>query len=219
MTYRLYWGKTTGAFAPEALLEELAVPYERVPIDWRNGGTRTPEFLRVNPLGQLPALALPDGTILCESAAILFFLAEQHPGGGLLPPMSDPARGLVFRWVIFGAVNLYEVELRQYLGERLAVSPECESALQAARAEAIDHCWGPIDQALHPGPYMLGDRFSLADLYLAMIAGWQYGGPKMATERPNVLRMVERVSRREKISPVWQNHYRHKPIFQRFPGG
>lgn len=213
MIYRLYWGRTTGAFAPEATLAEIGAPFERVEVDWRRGGTRTPAYMKVNPLGQLPALELPDGTIVTESGAISLYLADRHPEAGLLTPGEDPSRGLAYRWILFGAVNLYEVELRQYLGERLAVPEDCLRSVQAARAEAIDRCWGIVEAVLDPGPYILGDRFSVADIYLAMIAGWQIDRPKMATVRPRVRQMVDMVRARPRIAPVWESHYGHKGIF------
>jgi len=209
MSYRLYWGRTTGAFAPEAMLVEIGAPYERVEIDWRRGGTREPRYLEVNPLGQLPALELPDGTVVTESGAISLYLAAQHPEAGLMPTADAPARGLVYRWILFGAVNLYEIELQQYLGDRLAVSDDCLRRVQAARARAIDHCWSMVDAALDPGPYILGEHFSAADIYLSMIAGWQIDKPKMATARDRVRRMVDLVRARPKIVPLWQEHYGH----------
>ena len=217
MSYRLYWGRTPGAFAPEAVLAEIAAPFERVEIDWRNGGTRTPDYLKINPRGQLPALALPDGTVVLESAAIVLTLADRHPEAGLLPSADDTARGLCHRWIVYGAVNLYEVELHQYLGASAAQLDDCDKRLAAAKAKAIDLCWGTIDDALNPGPYLLGTRFSAADIYLAMIAGWQLDNPKMATRRPRVERLVERVRERPKIAPIWHDHYGHKAIFQDYP--
>ena len=213
MTYRLYWGRTTGAFPPEAILVEIGAPFERVEIDWHSGGTRTPAYMKVNPLGQLPALELPDETIITESGAISLYLADRHPEAGLLPPREDAARGLAYRWTLFAAVNLYEVELRQYLGDRLAVPEECQRSMRAARAEAIDHCWGLIEASLDPGPYILGERFSVADIYLAMIAGWQIDRPKMATVRPRVRRMVDLIRTRPEIAPIWTSHYGHKEVF------
>lgn len=214
MTYRLYWGRTTGAFGPEAVLAEIGAPFERVEIDWRAGGTRSPDYLSINPRGQIPALELPDGTVVVESAAIVLCLADRHPDAGLLPPPDDPARGLCYRWTVYGAVNLYEVELQQYLGADAADLGDCQRRLDAARAAAIDLCWGAVESALDPGPYVLGERFSAADIYLAMIAGWQLDKPKMATRRPRVERLVDLVRRRPRIAPIWRTHYGHKAMFE-----
>ncbi len=214
MTYRLYWGRTTGAFAPEAVMAEIGAPFRRIEIDWRESGTRTPDYLKINPRGQIPALELPGGVVVVESAAIVLCLADRHPKAGLLPPAHDPARGLCYRWIVYGAVNLYEVELQQYLGERAAALGDSLRHVTTARAEAIDLCWGAVDSALDPGPYVLGKRFSAADIYLAMIAGWQLDNPKMATKRPRVERLVALVRRRPAIASIWREHYGHKAIFQ-----
>ena len=61
------------------LLHKLGQPYERIELDITKGETRTPEFLAKNPNGRIPALELDDGTVLPESNAILFYLAEGSP--------------------------------------------------------------------------------------------------------------------------------------------
>ena len=90
--YQLYWSKTSGAMAPEALFEEIGVEYEKIVIDTEKEEHRSAEFLAVNPMGQIPALVLPDGTLMTESAAILLQIVDQHPDAGLAPPVGSSER-------------------------------------------------------------------------------------------------------------------------------
>ena len=83
VTYTLYWAPDTGAFVVEAVLEELALPYELVPVDTKRGEHRRPEYLALNPMAQVPVLRLPDGTHLTETAAMVLHLCD-----GILRPGS-----------------------------------------------------------------------------------------------------------------------------------
>ena len=67
--YKLYWARTSGAMVPEALFEEIGVDYEKIVIDIAKEENRSDEFLAINPMGQIPTLVLPDGTMMTESAA------------------------------------------------------------------------------------------------------------------------------------------------------
>ena len=89
-TYTLFWEAMSGAMAVELLLEEMELDYTRVPVDMARGEHRSPDFLALNPTGQIPALRLPDGTVIGESAAIILTLGERHPGP--LVPAARPGR-------------------------------------------------------------------------------------------------------------------------------
>ncbi len=69
--YKLFWSKSAGSMTPEVLLEEIGAAYEKVLVDLEKEENRGAEFLAVNPLGQIPALILPDGTLMTESAAMV----------------------------------------------------------------------------------------------------------------------------------------------------
>ena len=77
--YKLYWSRGSGVVTPQVMLEEIGAEYEKVVIDVEKEENRSPEYLAVNPLGQIPALALADGTILTESAAIVLQIVDEHP--------------------------------------------------------------------------------------------------------------------------------------------
>jgi len=104
--YRLYWSRNTGAFAPDLVLQLAGVPCERILVDRSVGEHRQPEYLRLNPMGEVPTLVLPDGTVLTESAAMLLHLVDAHPQAGLAPPPGSADRTRFDRWVLFTAVNL-----------------------------------------------------------------------------------------------------------------
>ncbi|MDP4823939.1 MAG: glutathione S-transferase N-terminal domain-containing protein, partial [Aestuariivirgaceae bacterium] len=91
--YTLYGRPATGSAAVEALLEELGLPYRLENVSKGPDGQPSPAFLAtINPLGQVPALKLPDGTVITESAAIMIYLADLVPGANLAPLPTHPAR-------------------------------------------------------------------------------------------------------------------------------
>lgn len=84
------------------MLEEVGVPYRIVPIDLQKGGHKAPDFLKINPMGKIPAI-IHRGVTVTETAAIIAYLADAFPAAGLAPATDDPARGTWLRWLVFGA--------------------------------------------------------------------------------------------------------------------
>ena len=156
--YTLYWSARTGAFVVHAMLEEIGVDYELVTVDTDKGEHQTAEFLAINPRGQIPALKLPDGSILTESAAIVLHLGDCHPEAGLLPETGDPARGQLYRWLFFATNNIYEADLRYYYADRYTTDTDGVEQVKAAALSTLDRWWDIVESTLGSDSYMLGDR-------------------------------------------------------------
>ncbi len=148
------------------MLEELGVPYEHVPTPFMNGGARTPEFLRINPNGHIPALVDGD-TTLFESLAINLYLARKYDHG--LWPRSVEDEGRTFQWSIWAMTELEEPVVTALIHRALRpeaqrdVAKGADAALRAERPIAI------LDAALGDRRYLLGDGFSVADLNVASV--------------------------------------------------
>ena len=160
---KLYDHRPSGnAYKVRLLLAQLARPYERVELDIERGETRTPEFLRINPNGRIPVLELDDGTHLCESNAILFYLAQ---GTAFLP--EDPRRvAEALQWMFFEQYSHepFVAVLRFWsfankLGEHRA------DELAAKRAGG-DAALAVMERHLEANAFFVGSRESLADLAL-----------------------------------------------------
>lgn len=156
----LYFARASRAFSPLWLLEELGVPYRLKRMNLARGDQKRPAFLRLNPMGKVPVLT--DGAaVVSESPAICLYLADRYDYGGLAPAITDPRRGDYLRWMVF-ATAVFEPAVH----------------LEAARddAEASGVGWGhrrdalaAMDQALSRGPWLLGARFSAADVMLGSL--------------------------------------------------
>lgn len=175
-TYRLWWNDNTGAFAVDAALALAGAAVERERVATREPGWRTPEFLALNPLGQVPVLRLPDGTVMTESAAMLLHVAEAFPQTGLAPPPGDAARPRFLRLLLILAAPVYEAELRASYPERYTADPAGAAGVREAATAQQDKLFALLAAELGDRAWLAGGAApSILDPQLAMLAKW-YGG-------------------------------------------
>jgi glutathione S-transferase len=147
------------------MLEETGAPYRVELIDLQKNEQKDPKFLAVNPMGKVPAIVHRAVTIT-ECAAICTYLADAFPAAGLAPKIDDPTRGSYLRWMFFGA-GCVDPGLIDRMLQRPV--PERYYALGYGRFEDMINV---LEQAITPGPYILGQRFSAADLYISAQIGF-----------------------------------------------
>lgn len=168
---KLYYAPKTRSNRPRWLLEELGVPFEIVTVDLEKGAHKQPDYLKVHPHGQVPALQ--DGPItLIESAAICMYLADKFPEKGLAPAVGTPERGLYYQWILY-TIATVEPALGQ-IGQHTAFLPEGKRSPELAEegrkrfAEAARH----LEQWLTGKSYLLGEKFSAADVVIGTLLNW-----------------------------------------------
>jgi glutathione S-transferase len=204
MSYQLYGDLGSGAFSAEAALAEAGAPYSFEIVSLDRNEQKQPSFLAINPSGKVPALRLPEGEIVTESAAILLTLADHFPQAGLLPPHGGKDRAQAYRWLAFMAGEIYPiVEIVDY-PERFA--PEGAAALQDQARQRIRERVLIVERMIH-GPYFLAHGFSLLDIYAAMFSRWSLEAAWKAANLPKLLALAEAVSQRPGIAPVWRRHF------------
>lgn len=194
---RLFYSNGACSLAPHIVLEETGIPFEPVRVDMASGQQRSPEFLRINPKGRVPALAVDDW-VLTENPAILQFIARSHPDSGLWPE-TLPEQARVAEWLAWIASTVHVAYAHVRRAERYADS---EPALAEVRAKGLLTCrdlWRAIDTRLGGGPWAIGERYSVADAYLLVFWTWGRGSVlqfDMARDVPHwtahALRMAER---------------------------
>ncbi|MGO9427057.1 MAG: glutathione S-transferase family protein [Steroidobacteraceae bacterium] len=167
--FTLYGRPGSGSFAVQVALEETGAAYECVTVGQEPADLA--RYLKINPTGRVPALGLPDGTIMFESAAILTHLALLYPDSRLAPRPGTSAHALFLQWMTFLSANLYEAVLRIYYSARYSTRGEADSEAisQQGKADFVTHA-AVIGGRLHP--YVLGAEYSIADPYLYMLASW-----------------------------------------------
>lgn len=154
---KLYWAPQTRSLRALCLMEEAGCPYERVLVDIRAGAQAAPEFRAINPMMKVPALT--DGAVaVAESAAICAYVADRVPEAGLAPPIGDPLRGRYLTWLFFASGCIEAAFTQKLTG--FALSPH------TAGWGDLDRVLGVLRDALAPGPWILGPRFSAADVMI-----------------------------------------------------
>lgn len=154
---KLYWAPRTRAFRALWMMEEAGCAYERVLIDIRAGAQGTDAYRAINPLMKVPALSDGDA-VMAESGAICAYVADRCPEAGLAPPIGDPLRGRYLHWMFFAAGCIEPAFLQKSLGWQIDPS--------MAGWGDFDRVMGALDEALSPGGWILGERFSAADVML-----------------------------------------------------
>lgn len=144
------------ALMTHALLEELDIDYEQCPIDLRREEQLSPEYLAINPMGKVPAIR-HDGVVVTETVAICIYLADRFPAAGLAPALDDPDRGPYLRWLVF-----YAACFEPAVGDR-AMQRDPAPRMQSPYADYDTTLKMVVDQ-LRAGPWLLGERFSAADV-------------------------------------------------------
>ncbi len=201
--YRLYWSKGSGAFPVAVMLEAAGLDYESVELLLEAGQQHVAGYLKINPRGQVPTLVLPDGQVMTESAAICLYLGDRHPESGLLPAVDEPERAAVLRWLVFAATQLYEDDLRIYYPTRYTVDPNGAAGVKIAALDAFDSHLIMVEQAIGAGPFLLGERMTVLDVYLAMLASWHPEAAPGAGRFPRLRPLAEAVRDDPRVAPVW----------------
>ena len=173
------------------MLEEVGQPYRTEVIDY--AAMKNPDYLAVNPMGKVPALT-HRGVTVTECAAICAYLADAFPQAGLAPAFDDPARGTYLRWMFFAAGPVETVVTAKSLG-LLAPADKAGMVGYGSYEATID----ALETALSAGPYILGDRFSAADVYVGSQIGWGLMF-KSIPERPVFAAYAARIMGREAAS-------------------
>lgn len=203
--YKLYYSPGAASVAPQVVLEEAGAPYKLELVDTSQGQHQTAAYLTLNPTGKIPALGLDNGDTISESAGLCLYLAERHPQAGLAPAIDDPQRGAFLQWLMYLTNTLQPADLRYYYSERYTANAhEAPGVKQQAMAE-IAGCWSRIDSHLaEHGPYLLGSRFSAADIFCWMLSTWQDACPGLYERFPQVKKLADLVAARPAVQRVQQ---------------
>lgn len=207
--YRLYHDIQTGSAAPMALLDLVGAPYEVVRIDIHAPDHPTAEFRAVNPLGQIPTLAMPDGQIVSESAAIMMAIAEAHPESGMAPAPGTAARPAFLRWMVYLAVNVYPAVRRIYYSSDVVESEADHDGVRRLAMAELQRDWAVMEASLAPAAYLLGAAPTALDLYAAMLSRWGIDQDWFCQTCPKLAAARDRIEADPKVAAVWRENFRN----------
>jgi glutathione S-transferase len=204
--YILYGRPGSGSVAVQVGLEEDGVPYERIWVG--TSAAEVERFRAINPTGKVPALVLPDGTPMFESAAMLVHLALAHPAADLAPPAGTAANAHFLQWMVYLSANLYDSALRVYYSDRFSSRGEADS--DAIREQGTRDFLAQLAfVSRFLSPFVLGSRYSAADPYLHMLASWFPGERQsLHAQLPALAEHARMLSLRPAIASVEADHAR-----------
>jgi len=187
MNLTLFHAPNSRSGAARILLEELGAPYDLHVLDLKKNEQRAPGYLAVNPMGKVPAIRHGDA-LVTEQPAIFIYLADLFPQAGLAPALDDPLRGPYLRWLAFYGSS-FEPAITD-----LAMKREPTPPTMCPYGD-YDTMLATLTAQLRAGPYLLGERFSAADVLWGTSLGWATMF-KLVPELPEVMAYIERVSAR-----------------------
>lgn len=208
--YTLYGKKGSGSASTQTALDIVGAPYRRVETASWEPNDAFQELLRVNPLGQIPTLVLPDGSALSESAAILIHLGSVHPDSGLLP--RDPsARAQAVRGMVFIAANCYAAISVIDFPERWCADADNDDALKdriraGTRARLHKH-WEMFADLFPAAPYLGGEELGALDIHAAVVSKWSGARKHLEARRPELYATLMRIEAHPKVAAVFAEHW------------
>ncbi|MDB5479924.1 MAG: glutathione S-transferase [Caulobacteraceae bacterium] len=197
----VYGERGTGSVAVEAALTLLGADYrvENVPEE-RLGAIP-------NPMAQVPALLLPSGELMTESAAILIWLADAHPAASLAPAVDSPLRPAFLRWMAFVSAAIYAHYWARDAPSRLVKDPAGQAEVKGSLEARIAHGWEVMEAGITPGRYLLGDELTVLDVYVTVISRWT---PRQALHErvaPRIGEVVRRVETDPRLAALWAERF------------
>ena len=160
----LYYNPMSRAQIAHLMLEEVGAPYRLELVSFAKAEHKTAAFLALNPMGKLPTI-VHRGVTVTEAPAICAYLADAFPQAKLAPPVDDPRRGTYYRWLFFAASCVEYASLDKALGRAPGVASRIGYG-------SYDDTLKAIERAIQPGPWILGEQFTAADVYLGAQLQW-----------------------------------------------
>jgi glutathione S-transferase len=194
---KLYYAPGTISLMPHVALLESGLPFAAVRVDeaskkLADGG----DYRTINPLGYLPALALDDSRVLLEAAAIAQYIADLDPAKELAPPNGTVERAQLQAWLNFLSSELHKGGLGPLF------YPALDQRAKEVFRERLRARFGFVEQHLATREYLLGRKYSIADVGLYAMTGW---APRVGFDiggYPNLLAHHDRIGRRDAVREV-----------------
>lgn len=190
-----YYARGTCALASHIALEQAGAPYEAVRIDFKTQQQRSPEYLRLNPKGRVPALVTERG-VLTETPALLQYIGQSFPQAGLAPLDDAFLLAKMNEFNSYLCSTAHIAHAHRMRGYRW-VDAENKAAIEAMQKkvpQSVGECFALIEEHMLQGPWVLGERYSTSDPYLFTLARWLEGDGVDVNRFPKVADHLRRMN-------------------------
>jgi GST-like protein len=204
--FGLYENPGWGSAIVEAQLAVYGLPYRLIPAGGKASEAAVQQAMRpVNPVMQVPALILPGGQVMTETAAMTLYLADVTATDVLVPGAAAPERAAFLRWLIFLVAAVYPTFAYGDVPTRF-VPPDGAEAFQARVMDHRRAMWR-VMEADAAGLWFLGARFTAIDVYLAMMTRWRPGAAWFQAETPKLWSCGIAAAARPDIAPIMARNF------------
>ncbi|WP_298290656.1 glutathione S-transferase N-terminal domain-containing protein [uncultured Litoreibacter sp.] len=200
----LHLAKGTVALAPHIALNEVGADFDLVWVDFAAKAQTKPDYLAINPKGRVPALMTENG-VLTETAAMLNYIAALHPKAALTPE-DTWQRAKMEEVFLYLASTVHINHAHKMRGHRWSDDPATYPAMQAKVASNITENAALIESDYLKGPFVLGETFSNADIYLFTIARWFTGDGADMAAFPKLSAFLEMMQARPSVANALAMH-------------
>lgn len=169
--FTLYYAPNTCALASHIALEHVGAAYEAVRVNFSRNEQRSPDYLRLNPKGRVPALVTDRGT-LTETPAILMYLCQSFPKAGLAPLEDTFALAQMNAFNSYLCSTVHVAHAHRMRGSRWVDDPAAIAAMQKKVPQSVGDCFEMIEREYFQGPWVMGERYTVSDMYLFTLAQW-----------------------------------------------
>ncbi|QFU16127.1 glutathione S-transferase family protein [Microvirga thermotolerans] len=199
----LYYFPGNASLLPHMMLREIGAPFELRLVNRDQNAQKSPEYLKLNPNGRIPVLVDGD-LVLFETAAIALHLVDTFPDAGLAPAVGTRERAEFYKWMIH-LTNTPQAEYRAWFYPHEHASDEAAvPSVKQAAERRLNRMFDVISEQLGDRTWLLGDRFSAADLFLLMLIRWGRGMPRPPRTIPNLNALAERVLARPAVQQAFE---------------
>lgn len=190
---KLYYTPGACSLAPHIVAREAGLPVTLEKVDLSKHLTEAGEnFRAINPKGYVPAIALKDGSLLTEAAAIIQYLADQQPEAGLAPANGTTERYRLIEWLTFISSEIHK-------GFGPLWNPATPDAVKAATKDRLATRFAYLDEILAKQPFLMGETFTIADAYLFTVVNWTNFHAVDISSFKNLSAFQARVASRPKV--------------------
>ena len=212
---QIHYFPGNASLAVHILLEELGVPFELKLVDRANAAHKSPEYLKLNPNGQIPVLVDGD-LVLYETVAICMHLADTHPKAGLAPPLATPDRAHYYKWFVWCTNTPQAMLMHYFYGERMVDDGDRAAAAQV-KAHAETRIGGMLDQldaqlASHGREWLLGAAYTAVDPFAMLLCRWTRGFSRPARSLPHLGPYLQRVLARPAVQRAFATEKLQPPL-------
>jgi glutathione S-transferase len=199
--FKLYYAPGTCALASHIALEEVGAKYEVTRIDFSHGEQRQPAYLAINPKGRVPALVTGQG-VLTETPAILAFVAQTFPQARLAPFDDAFAFAQVQAFNSYLCSTVHVAHAHRMRGTRWADDPAAIADMKRKVPQTMSEAFGLIERDMLKGPWVMGEAYTICDIYLFALGQWLEGDGVDLALLPKIADHRQRVSERAAVKSV-----------------